>query len=718
MSKPPQQTHASSDVIDTSVLLPDTLCAERRAALSTALTWLENAGECAPTEPDGRTVALLLHGIGSDADTVLAALLADARLRENRMPSELEAQFGVGIANLVDRLDWLNTFRENCEHEFVHAPEQAEHVRRMLLAMAEDVRAVLAHLGYRVERLRKLGARPDEKRRCIARETLDIYAPLANRLGIGQLKWALEDLSFRVLEPQEYKRLAKSLEERRVEREHYVQSFVQQLRDALAREGIAADVSGRPKHIYSIMKKMRRKHLAIDQLYDLRAVRVLVDKVSTCYAVLGVVHSIWTHIPKEFDDYIANPKGNGYQSLHTAVVGPGGKAVEVQIRTHEMHAFAEQGVAAHWRYKEGGQQDQSLERAIGSMRKLLEYRDNDEDLLENFHTELFGDRVFVLTPRGDVLDLPRGATPLDFAYNVHTEVGHRCRGAKVNGRIVPLTYELRSGEQVEVLTAKEGAPSRDWMNPNTGYLHTASARARVRHWFTEQDRDKNLSEGRAILEREAHRLGVDAPDMDALAKRFHAQTHEELLLAIGRGDVRSGQIATALQPAQLPELPISAPRKAATGQGSGGRDSVRVQGVGNLLVQFANCCKPVAGDPIVGYITKGEGVTIHRRDCLNILNLPEEQRRRLIEVDWGEQSQSYPVDIHIEAFDRQGLLRDITNTLTNEKINVLAVNTRTNRDDQGVRMDLEVEIVDLAQLGRVLDRLNQLQNVITAERRH
>jgi GTP pyrophosphokinase len=715
MTDTTRQSVSKDGPVDTSALLPESLPAERLAAMRLALQWLEEAGESERLEPDGRAVAVLLQEIGSDPDTLLAAVLADSRLRSSRPIAEIEAHFGPTVAGLVERANWLNTFRDSQE-EFARAPEQAEHVRRMLLAMAEDVRAVLVQLAYRVERLRKLGAESYEKRRSFARETLDIYAPLANRLGIGQLKWALEDLSFRYLEPQEYKRLAKSLEERREERERYVQAFVEELRTALESEGIAAEVYGRPKHIYSIMKKLRRKHLALEDLYDLRAVRVMVDKVSTCYAVLGVVHALWPHIPKEFDDYIANPKENGYQSLHTAVIGPEGKAVEVQIRTHDMHAFAEQGVAAHWRYKEGGRQDQTLERVIHSLRQLLDHRDDDEELLEGFHTELFGDRVFVFTPRGDVLDLPRGSTPLDFAYMVHTEVGHRCRGAKVNGRIVPLTYELKSGEQVEVLTTKEGTPSRDWMNPNTGYLFTSGARSKVRHWFTQQDRDRNLTEGRAILEREAHRLGVDAPDMDALTRRFHAQTHEELLLAIGRGDVRSGQLAAALQPVQAPELTISAQRKVPTGKGDG-RDSVRVQGVGNLLVQFANCCKPVAGDPIVGYITKGEGVTVHRSDCANILNLQDEQRRRLVEVDWGERPQSYPVDIHIEAFDRQGLLRDITNTLTNEKINVLAVNTRTNRDDQSVRMDLEIEIVDLTQLGRVLDRLSQLSNVLGAERR-
>ncbi|OBS10970.1 RelA/SpoT family protein [Acidihalobacter prosperus] len=691
---------------------------QRRGQMAQALSHLTEAGARERKRPDGRAAALRLLEMGADGDSVVAAVLADPRLRDRLSPEYLTQTYGATMASLVRNIHWLNTFKE-CREEFVQPPEQAEHLRRMLLAMVDDVRAVLVKLAYRVERLHLLAEESYETRRCIARETLDIYAPLANRLGLGQLKWALEDLAFRYLEPQTYKRLAKSLEETRDSRERYVSAFVDELRAALQAEGIEAETYGRPKHIYSIYKKISRKNIDLNDLYDIRAVRVLVDRVSTCYAVLGVVHGRWTHIPKEFDDYIANRKENGYQSLHTAVIGPEGKVVEVQIRTHEMHALAEQGVAAHWRYKEGGRQDEALDKAVNSLRNLLEHRDNDEELLESFHAELFGDRVFVLTPRGDVLDLPKGATPLDFAYTVHSEVGHRCRGAKVDGRIVPLSYTLKSGEQVEILTAREPNPSRDWYNPNTGYLYSARNRAKVRHWFAQLDRDQHLADGRAILEREAQRLGTPVPDLEVLVRRFHVQTPDELLLAIGRGDVRPGQIASALQGPQAPaSLPADGVRKAPSHGGRPDRDAIRVQGVGNLLTQFAQCCKPAPGDPVVGYITKGEGVTIHRSDCPNVLNMPDTQRKRLIEADWGERPHSYPVDIHIEAFDRQGLLRDITQTLTNEKINVLAANTRTNRDDQSVIMDLEVEIVDIAQLSRILDKLGQLPNVISAERKH
>lgn len=690
---------------------------EHLDALKRALLYVAQSGVRERKRPDGRYAALQLQEMGADGDSVVASVLADPRLRESLTQDMLADEFGPPMASLVRSIHWLNTFKE-CRAEFIQPPEQAEHLRRMLLAMVDDVRAVLVKLAYRVERLKLLSEESYETRRCIARETLDIYAPLANRLGLGQLKWSLEDLAFRYLEPQTYKRLAKALEETRDEREHYVHGFMTDLKKALEEEGIEAEVYGRPKHIYSIYKKITRKHIELKDLYDVRAVRVLVDKVSTCYAVLGVVHSHWTHIPKEFDDYIANRKENGYQSLHTAVVGPEGKVVEVQIRTREMHALAEQGVAAHWRYKEGGRHDQALDRAVNSLRNLLEHRDNDEEFLESFHAELFGDRVFVMTPRGDVLDLPKGSTPLDFAYTVHSEIGHRCRGAKVDGRIVPLTFVLKSGEQVEILTAKEPNPSRDWYNPNTGYLFSARTRSKVRHWFAQLDRDQHLTDGHAILEREAHRLGVAIPDLDTLVRRFHVQTQDELLLAIGRGDVRPGQLASALQGPVVPtQLPTGAGRKSSS-WGKADGDAIRIQGVGNLLTHFAQCCKPVPGDPVVGYISKAEGVIIHRSDCSNILNMSDMQRKRLIEADWGERPHSYPVDIHIEAFDRQGLLRDITSTLSNEKINVLSANTRTNRDDQSVIMDLEVEIVDITQLGRILDKLGQLTNVISAERKH
>jgi len=669
--------------------------------------------------PRGTDVAEVLRGLNVDQQTMTAAVLSDPRLRDRFDEKRMREEFGDTLAGLVKSVNWLNTFKECRDDEGIQAPEQAERLRRMLLAMVDDVRAVLIKLAFRVQRLRGLAHESYETRRCIARETLEIYSPLANRLGVGQLKWEMEDLAFRYLEPQAYKQIAKSLEEKRTSRESYVREFMARLEDELDREGIEADISGRPKHIYSIWRKMQRKHLSVDELYDLRAVRIMVDKVSTCYAVLGMVHGLWPHIPKEFDDYIANPKENGYQSLHTAVIGPGGRTVEVQIRTREMHEFAELGVAAHWRYKEGGSQDQKMEKAIASLRHLLEERDSDAELLDDFRSDLFSDRVFVLTPQGEIMDLSRGATPLDFAYAVHTEVGHRCRGAKVNGRIVPLTYELNSGEQVEILTAKEGEPSRDWLNPNTGYLRTSGARAKVRQWFKQRDQDKNLVDGRHLFEREAQRLGISpkSVDLDQLAADLRLQRGDELLIALGRGDVTPAQLLGALrvpEPA-ADEITIARPERRPRKKREA--DQVHVRGVGNLLTQFATCCKPVPGDSIIGFITRGKGVSIHRRDCPNILSLPAEKRPRLVEVDWGEEAEAYPVDVHIRAFDRQGLLRDVTSIFANEKVNVLAANTRTDKNDQSVLMDLTVEITDTGQLGLVMDKIAQLPNVMDVYRK-
>ena len=670
------------------------------------------------SQPHCLDVAENLRVLGVDNDTLIAALLLDGHLDGSLSDEHIREEFGDTVACLVRNVHLLTTFKRSAS-QVESTPEQAERLRRMLLAMVDDVRAVLIKLAYRLQHLRLLAVEPDDLARAIARETLEIFAPLANRLGVAQLKWEMEDLSLRILEPKEYRRIAKLLEESRTERERYIMDFTEHLRKALREEDVKAEVQGRPKHIYSIWRKMQRKNLEFEDLYDLRAVRVIVDRLSTCYAVLGVVHSTWPHIPKEFDDYIANPKDNGYQSLHTAVIGPEGKVVEVQIRTHGMNEFAELGVAAHWRYKEGGREDQALSRAITSLRRLLENQDNDRELLENFHYELFHDRVFVLTPRGDVIDLPKGATPLDFAYTIHTEVGHHCRGAKVNGRIVPLTYELRSGERVEVLTSQSGGPSRDWMNPNMGFLRTARARAKARSWFRQQDHDKNLSEGRAVLEREAQRLGVNTPDMDELMRRFKQPGRDELLVAIGSGEITPAQLAGAMQvPIELtPEETLMGrrhrhppPADKATDKG------IRIRGVGNLLTQMAGCCRPVPGDRVIGYITRGKGVTIHRRDCVHILRMSEEERPRLVEVTWGEDTQAYPVKVTVEAFDRQGLLRDITQVLANERINVLSAATQTDPAENTVTMDLTLEITDTTQLSKVLDKIGAVANVFSVRR--
>ncbi|MGR8952765.1 MAG: RelA/SpoT family protein, partial [Gammaproteobacteria bacterium] len=500
-----------------------------------------------PDDPDyhrprGYEVAAILKGFHVDLKTLLAAILSDPRLSLLEPRPNIAALFGQTVASLVNDVNWLNKLSVYTI-EMTHQPNQTEILRRMLLSMTHDVRAVLIKLAYRIKRLRNLAKESEELRHFVARETLDIYAPIANRMGIHQFKWELEDLAFRYLEPQVYKSIAKSLADKRVERERCVNSFIVQLQAALNQEGMSAEVYGRPKHIYSIWKKMQRKQLGIEELYDLLAVRVIVNNLTQCYTALGIVHSLWQTIPKEFDDYIANPKENGYQSLHTVIIDNDGNRIEVQIRTRDMHEFAEMGVAAHWSYKEGGKHNAVIEKNIASLRKLLEEKGDDEALAEDFKTELFSDRVYVLTPAGKLIDLVKGATPLDFAYAIHTEIGHRCRGAKVNGRITPLTYVLKSGEQVEILTAKEGGPNHNWIDPNLGYLKSPHAIARVRSWFKNQQMGENIATGKTILDKEVQRLGLKMINLNDLAKHFKQPDKDRLFEAIGRGDINSRQLA-------------------------------------------------------------------------------------------------------------------------------------------------------------------------------
>ncbi|WP_045224323.1 RelA/SpoT family protein [Methyloterricola oryzae] len=669
--------------------------------------------------PRGIDVAHILLGLRVDAQTLEAALLSDPWLRDNLDEREIGVRFGAEVANLVQKVNWLNTFNEYSETE-IREPEQAELLRRMLLAVVNDVRAVLIKLAYRLQRLRMLKNQEDAVRYKIARETMDIFAPLANRLGLGQLKWELEDLAFRYLEPDEYRSLAKSLATNRAERENYVQGFIELLEKELKDNEIAAKVYGRPKHIYSIWGKMQRKHVALDDLYDLLAVRVMVDKPATCYAVLGLVHGRWLHIPKEFDDYIANPKDNGYQSLHTVVIGPEGRPVEIQIRTQEMHAFAEYGVAAHWRYKEGGRQDDALDRSINSLRRLLESKEDDRGLLEDFRAELFADQIFVLTPKGQVIRLRKGATPVDFAYAIHSEVGHRCRGAKVNGHIVPLTYTLKSGEKVEVLTAKQGGPSLGWLDPHMGYVRTPNARGKIRQWFKQQDHERHLRAGRAILERERQKLGIPAlkdADLEELRRHFHLPRVDDLLLAIGRADISLAQLANTLKVPGVHSAPAPtvSVRKVPTELADTGQ--VTVQGIRNLLMHFARCCDPTPGTPIIGYVTQGHGVAIHRQDCSKILQLPSHKQLRLIDVAWGSDQAAFPVEIEVRAIDRKGLLKDVTHILAQEHINILRTNTVTNERNQGVVMDITIEIRDLGQLSLALDKICDVHNVLGARRK-
>jgi len=670
--------------------------------------------------PSGLEVALILAELSVDKTTLLVTLLGDFRLNKNEFIETIAQNYSEEVYHLVKKVRWLHDFHiENLDD---NTPQQIERLRRLLLSMVDDVRVMLIKIAYRVQRLRMMAGDDTAQRKLIAKETLDIFTPLANRLGLGQLKWEMEDLSFRFLEPSTYKRIAKLLEEKRDERESYIKDAVKNIRNMLEDNGIKAEIYGRPKHIYSIWKKMTAKNKDFTELFDVRAVRITVEKIADCYTVLGLVHGRWRHIAQEFDDYIANPKENGYRSLHTAVYGPDGKALEIQIRTVEMHEFAEYGVAAHWRYKEGSGSDDSLEKGIASLRKLLDPGETkDEELIDSFHTELFPDRVFILTPKGKVLDLPQGATPLDFAYIVHTEIGHRCRGAKVNGRIVQLTYELKNGEQVEILTSSKAAPSRDWMNPNLGYLKTKRARAKVKSWFKHQDYELNKIDGKVCYERELNRLGLFKASIKKVLEHYQLASADDFFASIGRGDITPGQLANALHEVFLDKdesIPLMALKTKVSKKTHSG-DEVRIRGVANLLTTISNCCKPVPGDQILGFITRGKGVAIHRKDCTNIINLEENKRDRLIEADWGDDlDKKYSVSIHIEAFDRQGLLSDVSKVLTDEKVDVIGVNTMSNKDEQTADMTITAEICDLNQLGRVMDKIKQLQNVVRVSREY
>jgi len=674
-------------------------------------------------------VANILADLRMDHETLAAAVLHDVLEDTEVTLEEIERDFGPAVAKLVDgvtKMGQIQEFRGQTEKSKKERA-RAESLRKMLLAMVDDVRVVLIKLADRTHNMRTLGSLREDKRKRIAKETLDIFAPLANRLGIWQIKWELEDLAFRYLSPEIYKQIARMVDERRINRERYIAEVVDDLKSELMARGIKADVTGRPKHIYSIWRKMKRKGVDFDQIYDVRAVRVLVESIADCYATLGIAHTLWRPIPGEFDDYIATPKDNLYQSLHTAVIGPEGKTIEVQIRTFEMHQDAELGVAAHWRYKEGSKYDVSFDRKITWLRQLMEWKEEVADaseFIDQLKAEVFQDRVHVLTPQGDAIDLPNGATPIDFAYYIHTEVGHRCRGAKVNGKIVPLNYQLNNGEQVEILTAKRGGPSRDWLNPNLGYLKTSRARAKVRHWFRHQNYEENVSNGRAILDKELHRLGIAEINYEKLAQVFNFNKVDDFLAAIGRSDINTTQMVNAIndlvevaEPADEKdewELPTQRPSRVTTEP-----TGMKIQGVGNLLTHLAQCCRPVPGDDdIIGYITRGRGVTIHRRDCPNVLRLMERDAERLIAVDWDTQGDAtYPIDVQIEAFDRPRLLHDITAIVANEKINMSMVHVITRKKENKALVSATLEIANIDQLSRVLALIAQLPNVVEVRRR-
>ena len=678
----------------------------------------------------GLEMAEILADLQLDQDALVAAILYRA-VRENKITLvEVQAQFGDTVSKLVKgvlRMAAISYQRSESEDRVLgnQAEVQAEKIRKMLVAMVDDVRIALIKLAERTCAIRAVKSASPQRRRQVAREVSDIYAPLAHRLGIGHIKWELEDLSFRYLEPAEYKQIASLLDERRLARQEYINHMLSILRVELTTADIAGEVSGRAKHIYSIWRKMKRKEIPFSQVYDIRAVRILVPTVRDCYTVLGIVHSLWRNIPHEFDDYIASPKENGYRSLHTAVMGPDNKILEIQIRTFEMHEESELGVCAHWRYKgtDTAAAQDSYELKIAWLRQVLEWHEElggDSQQLQGELRAVDQDRIYVFTPEGHVVDLSRGATSLDFAYRIHTDVGHHCRGAKVNGRIVPLNHHLNNADQVEILTGKREAPSRDWLNPALGYVNTVRARAKIQHWFKQQARDQNIAEGQALLDREFKRLALLDLNFESLAKKLRFNSLDDLYSAVGSSDIGVGHVLNAAQKQldeanpQQPLIPFKAKSP------SKKKDSdFYIEGVGNLLTQIANCCNPVPGDAITGYITLGKGVSIHRQDCTNILQLQTDEPQRIIKVEWGDTPQSaYSVDIVIEAYDRYGLLRDITALLDSERINISALQTLSDKRKNTVDMQVTAEIRSFDELSRILTRLNQLPNVASARRKH
>ncbi|MCG7588984.1 MULTISPECIES: GTP diphosphokinase [unclassified Halomonas] len=676
----------------------------------------------------GLEMADILADLKLDQATLEAAVLYRA-VREGLLSLEgVSKRFGEEVAKLIDGvLQMAAISYPLAPNHGMSQHNQQENLRKMLVNMVGDVRVALIKIAERTCALRQVKDAPREKCLQVAREVADIYAPLAHRLGIGQIKWELEDLSFRYLHEEDYKAIAKLLAEKRLDRDRYIHDVVETLKGLMEAQHIHRyDVSGRAKHIYSIWRKMKRKRIDFSQVHDVRAVRILVPEVTDCYTVLGIVHSRWHHVPNEFDDYIANPKKNGYQSLHTAVMGPDNKVLEIQIRTFSMHDEAELGVCAHWRYKghDTNAKSRSYEDKIAWLRQVLEWQDEVGgfgDLREGLSSDVAPDRIYVFTPDGHVIDLPRIATPIDFAYRVHTEIGHLCRGAKVNGRIVPLTYKLKTGQQIEILTATKGGPSRDWLNPSLGYVRTSRARAKIQAWFKHQARDQNLDEGRTLFEREMRRLDVEGLDLAKLAKAVNYQNADDMYAALGAGDLRIGQVLHQAQQLfgetddqeQLDRL-LAKPRRQPS---KATQSDITVLGVGNLKTSMANCCRPVPGEPIVGFITQGRGVTVHRQDCPNILQLRMEEPQRIIEVEWGERAHTrYPVTIEIQAWDRSGLLRDVTGLLGNEKVNVLAVNTLTDTDEGVARLRITLEVDGLESLGRLFSRIQQLPNVTEVRR--
>ncbi|HEU4759807.1 MAG TPA: bifunctional (p)ppGpp synthetase/guanosine-3',5'-bis(diphosphate) 3'-pyrophosphohydrolase [Dehalococcoidia bacterium] len=680
---------------------------------------LRKSGDPVITHP--LHAATTIASLQLDADTIAAALLHDVQEDCDVTNDALAKRFGGPVATLVEGVTKLGRIPwQASEVRPGYEAIQAENLRKMFLAMSQDLRVVIIKLADRQHNMLTLWALPPDDQRRIAKETMEIYAPLAARLGIWELKWRLEDLAFRYLHPERYKLVADMLDAKREAREQYVAQVTGVLRQELAAHGLEAEVAGRAKHIFSIYQKTEKyasEGKSVDEIYDLVAVRVLVETVADCYNALGVAHGLWRPLPGTFDDYIASPKESTYQSLHSTVMGPGGHPLEVQIRTYEMHRMAEYGIAAHWRYKEGSKRDLRYEERLAWLRQLLEWHremSQAEELVEAVKTDIFQDQVFVFTPKGEIKDLPTGSTPLDFAYRVHTELGHLCVGSKVNGRLVPLNYELQNGDSVEILTSRSSkGPSRDWLNPHLGYIRTSHARGKIRQWFKRQEREENIARGKEMLEKELHRLGTTLPVIqEQLLKLFNYEEPDDFFLQVGYGDISTQQVATKLAPLLQEEegtLETAEPPARATYT-----TSVRVLGTGDLLTRLARCCNPVPGDPIVGYVTRGEGVSVHRRNCRNITH--EDERERLVDVEWGRRGHLYPVAVRIEAWDRVGLLRDVSTMVAEERVNMVGVHTQE-QEDGLITIFVTLETAGIEQLTRLLSKLEGVRGVLSVGRR-
>ncbi len=704
-------------------------------------------------------VAAIVHELGLDSDVVIAALLHDTVEDTPVTLDQIKEQFGLEVSRLVDGVTKMEAIEEFSEHESVEiitsdgpvsveksaqisANKQlkqertnkqqhdikAESLRKMMLAMVDDVRVVLIKLCDRLHNMRTLDAVRPEKQKRVATETLEIFSPLANRLGVWQLKWELEDLSFRYIEPEIYKSIAKKLSERRVDRQKYIADFIGNLKDNLKVEGVDAQITGRAKHLHSIWTKMQKKGLEFDELFDVRAVRVLVEDVQDCYTALGMIHTKWKYISGEFDDYIATPKENNYRSIHTAVIGPEGKVIEVQIRTKEMHEYNELGIAAHWRYKEGARNtDEAVNNKILWLRQLLEWKDEVADaseFIDRVKDEVFEDRVYVFSPQGKVVDLSYGSTPIDFAYAIHTEVGHRCRGAKVNGKMVPLTYRLKTGEQVQVISAKTGGPSLDWLDPHKGYVHSRRARAGIQHWFRHENREETIAHGRILLERELVRMNLQAVNLEQLAKTLGVSDTQELFFKLVDGSIKPGRAAATAQRILVPasdedeeQLEITFKNGRAANDDRKPAD-LSILGVTDLMTNLAKCCQPVPGDKALGFVTRGDGITIHRDSCPNIMYQQNTAAERVVEVTWGvDKEYTYPMTVQLHAFDRKGLLKDVSSVFADEKVNVLEMKTKTHTEDQSVHMEVLVEVLGLEVMSKLLAKLDQLPNVLSVKRK-